>query len=151
MKEVTWKALAGRLQRSPTHHHPSTTEETTWQNRPASLFFLHQAKYHHHGIHCRRGCRGSLLWILLQVSGTKQNDPHTSTQGRKSVKMWASRKFQIVLSLRLKLYTVMLWYCLVSSSVSHFAQLLSDKTGSRHSLFCMHSSSLKNIFIQLLR
>lgn len=53
--------------------------------------------------------------------------------------------------LRLKLWTVMLWYCLVSSSVSHFAQLLSDKTGSRQSLFCMHSSSLKNIFIQLLR
>lgn len=48
-------------------------------------------------------------------------------------------------------YTMMHWHCLVSSAVSLFAQLLSDKTESRHSLFCMHSSSLKNIFIQLLR
>lgn len=47
--------------------------------------------------------------------------------------------------------TMMHWYCLVSSTVSLFAQLLSDKTESRHSLFCMHSSSLQNIFIQLLR
>lgn len=112
---------------------------------------FHETKYHHHDIHRRKGWRESLPWISFQTSGTTQNDPHNSTQGRKSAKMWASRKLQIILSLRLRLYTVMLWYCLVSSSVSHFAQLLSDKTGSRHSLFCMHSSSLKNIFIQLLR
>jgi hypothetical protein len=92
------------------------------------------------------------FWMWFQASGIKQNTAHIAApRAEKSAKMWALGELQIVSSRRLKLYTVMLQYCLASSSVSQFAQLLSDKTGSRHSLFCMHSSSLKNIFIQLLR
>lgn len=151
VKEATWKLCP-----LPPQGHQLTATSSKNDQKPHAKsicqpIFLHQAKYHHYDIYCRKGWRESLLWILFQTSGTKQNYPYNWTEGTKSTKMWASGKLPIASSLRLKLYTVMLWYCLVSSSVSHFAQLLSDKTGSRHSLFCMHSSSLKNIFIQLLR
>lgn len=88
---------------------------------------------------------------ILTDFGNSQNEVNDQNKV-----LWYSRdpgtwKTPNLLQSGMQSYTMMLWYCLVSSSVSLFAQLLSDKTESRHSLFCMHSSSLKNIFIQLLR
>lgn len=126
-------------QATPTPHAKLTCQRHFFlSNKTSPPWYLRQ-----------KGVRG--VSGLDLVPGTKQNDPYNRTLGKKVYKNVAFEKPSIVSCLRLKLYTVMLWYCLVSSSVSHFAQLLSDKTGSRHSLFCMHSSSLKNIFIQLLR
>lgn len=114
--------------------------------------FLHQAKYHIMIVTAERGKGNLCFGFCFRLLEPNKMTPITVSRA-KSLKICGlpvNPKLYLS-SLRLKLYTMMLWYCLVSSSVSHFAQLLSDKTGSRHSLFCMHSSSLKNIFIQLLR
>lgn len=137
-------------QGSTTHPTPTALSRRSHTKSTCQPIFLHQAKYHH-DIHWKKGWRKSVFQILFQSSGIKQNNPHNCLWGKKCAKMKVLGQLQIGSGLRLKLYTMILWYCLVSSSASHFAQLLSDKTGSRHSLFCMHSSSLKNIFIQLLR